>query len=279
MSGDRRRSHLAGRLGRVGLLALLALSGCVGHRIDPLEARLAEQRVKLRSLQLKVEELERAGVVPLQPAPSRLPNPGELAPVELPAVELAALRGRVTLLERALAAHEAKALVREPDPRAGKLLIPRPGQRAAPAPGSEVEILSVGAGDLVLGRIRGELERLTLAGVDAPLRGEDYAEDPERRVRQAAAFGAEVVKGDEAWQLSQEFLFRRVRGKRFSLRYARSQAVRAPNGSLSVVLMDGPSDLNAEIVAAGLALAEGPAYRAQEAQARLEQRGLFAPAK
>ncbi|MBL4843952.1 MAG: hypothetical protein JKY65_00380 [Planctomycetes bacterium] len=253
----------------VAILALL--SGCVAQRLDSLEARVVEQRVELRSLRDKLADLEatRDQATEVLP-PSAVPE-------ERP--EVAVLHARITLLEQAL--EDLKRGAKEPaarefDPHAKELLIPHEGQTAAPAAGAEVEILSVGSGDLVLGRIRGELERLTLAGVDAPLRPEGYVEDPNRRVRQAAAFGAASVKSEEAWRKSREFLFQRVRGKKFKLRYARPRGARAPNGSLSVVLVDGRIDLNAAVVAAGLALASGPAYRAQEAEARLEKRGLFA---
>lgn len=255
-------SHLLG----LPLLGLLAVApGCVGARLDSLEAKLTSQALELSALRARAQSSE----VPVELYARALEQPADLAP------ELAALRARVAKLEAELAAlsdRPAGTPAGEPEP-AKDVLIPRPGQRPAPKAGAEIEILSVGAGDLLLGRVEGELERLTLAGVEAPLRSAAYRANPELEERHRAAFGAALLADDRAWTQSRDFLFAKVRGKRFRLRYGRRG--RAADGSLSVLLNEGSLDLNAALVAAGLALAKGKTYRSEEQAARAAKRGLF----
>tara|TARA_R110002072_G_scaffold24507_1_gene83270 strand:+ start:81 stop:857 length:777 start_codon:yes stop_codon:yes gene_type:complete len=253
------------RLASALLLGLLAsTTGCAGARLDALEAQVTNQALELSALRARKESSE----VPVELFARSLKEPPDLQP------ELAALRARVAKLELELANLRDRPPTTEVDPGAPKdVLIPRPGQRPAPKPGAEIEVLSVGAGDLLLGRIGGELERLTLAGVQAPLRSEDYRANPSLEVRHREAFGAARLSDDRAWSQSRDFLFAKVQGKRFRLRYARRG--RAADGSLSVLLNDGSRDLNAELVAAGLALAKGERYRAEEKAARAARQGLF----
>lgn len=248
------------------LAACLLASGCVGSRLDSLEAKLTNQALELSALQAR----EEGSQVPVELFARSLKEPEDLRP------ELAALRLRVAQLEVQLASLEdrlrATPEAAPADPK--EVMIPRPGQRAAPKAGAEIEVLSVGAGDLLLGRVEGELERLTLSGVEAPLRSEAYRTQPELAERHREAFGPTRLAGDRAWRESRDWLFARVRGRRFRLRYGRRG--RAPDGSLSVLLSADSKDLNAELVAAGLALAKGKTYRAEERAARAAQRGLFA---
>ena len=156
------------------------------------------------------------------------------------------------------------------------LVIPQPNGKQPPKGGQVVEVLSVGAGDLLLGRVGGELERLTLAEVEAPRRPEEYDQDPARRARHAVAFGEAAVASDVAWRQSRDFLFERVRGKTFALHYAGGRAQRSLDGSLPIVLRLEDQDLNAELVAAGLAVARSATYRSHEEAARKGRKGLFA---
>lgn len=254
------------RLASAVLLGLLAAaSGCVGGRLDALETKVTNQALELSALRAR----EQGSQVPVELFARSLKEPPDLQP------ELDALRARVAKLEIEL------ANLRDRPPTSGApeaetprdVLIPRPGQRPAPKPGAEIEVLSVGAGDLLLGRVEGELERLTLAGVEAPLRSEDYSAKPTLQARHREAFGAANLSDDRAWTQSRDFLFSKVKGKRFRLRYARRG--RAADGSLSVLLNAGSHDLNAEVVAAGLALAKGKTYQVEEEAARTAARGLF----
>lgn len=275
MSTPRSRAPRSGVLGagptRVLAAALLGLacglSGCAGQRLDSLEARVADQTLELRALRAR----DAGTKVPVEVYARSLKEPApDLRP------ELEALRIQILRLEAELADlrnRRPSTAIQDP-PAVGEVLIPRPGQRVAPRAGVEIEVISVGAGNLLLGRVAGELERLTLAGVDAPRRTEEYREDPSLKARHAAAFGLACVESDTGWALSRDFLFARVRGKRFALRYARRG--RATDGSLSVILSEGSTDLNAALVSAGLAVAKGDTYRRQEAEARKAKRGLFA---
>jgi len=254
------------RLASAALLGLLAAtSGCVGGRVDALEAKVTNQALELSALRAR----EQSSQVPVELFARSLQEPPDLQP------ELEALRARVAKLEIELANLRDRPPATLPPATEGPrdVLIPRPGQRPAPKPGAEIEVLSVGAGDLLLGRIDGELERLTLAGVEAPLRTEDYSANPALEARHREAFGAASLRDDRAWTQSRDFLFARVKGKRFRLRYSRRG--RAADGSLSVLLNDGSSDLNAELVAAGLALAKDKTYRVEEQAARAANKGLF----
>jgi hypothetical protein len=255
------------RLNRLtlALLGLLAASpGCVGARLDALEAKVTNQALEITALRARDQSSE----VPVELFARSLERPADLQP------EIEALRTRVAKLETELAIlRDRPPSTTDDAPPPKDVLIPRPGQRPAPEAGAEIEILSVGAGDLLLGRISGELERLTLAGVEAPLRSEAYPANPSLQERHQAAFGAGSLLGDRAWSQSRDYLFAKVRGKRFRLRYARRG--RAADGSLSVLLNDGSLDLNASVVAAGLALAKGKTYQSEEKAARASKRGLF----
>ncbi|MGE0707238.1 MAG: thermonuclease family protein [Planctomycetota bacterium] len=261
------------------LALLLALGGCsTGERLGTLEHRAAELRVAVEALEARLDAqggleerlraLEQASGKPAQPAT-------QPAPLARGADDPAALAARVEQLALRVAALEARRRAATQAEPAGPEAIPVPREQA-PAPGAALEPVSLGSGELVLARIAGQLERLRLAGIEAPRRREEYEADPVLAQRHEAAFGRKLGD-DEPWRRARDRLGALLEGAAPRLRYPPGGPRRTTERGLLVVLegKDG-QDLNAALVAEGLALAADETYLAQERAARAAHRGLFA---
>lgn len=255
---------------------IVLLAGCATTSArDDLEARL----LVLESQVSAVERRADAGVTLLErvtalEAALAVPAAGPDADV---AARLAALEAQAADLRARLAALEAGGAPPAAPP--GPVTIPSVrGDVPPPADGAQVEALSAGSGALVLARTPAGLVRLQLRGVDAPERGETYAQSANLRARHAAAFGEAATRDDAAFEASRRRLEELLQGAPAPT----VQGSRRGGGGSEAYLESGGVDLNATMIRDGFALASplshprAAEYEALEAEARAAKRGLFA---
>jgi endonuclease YncB( thermonuclease family) len=259
---------------RAVIIVVTLAAGCTSAE-ERLDARLVQLETRLTAVErradgltdlpARVTGLEAALAVPAGPPPAQ---------VDLEA-RVVALEAIVERLERS----------RAPAPTTTERApVTIPSGAAPPAAGSEVQVLSAGAGDLLLARTPSGLVRVALLGVEAPQRGETYAERLDLRERHVRLLGNGVLVGDEAFDASRAHLEGLVLGGTVTLSYgpdgARGSIVRA----YVSVTKDGQTvDVNASMIADGFAFAaperheRAAAYDALAAEAQAQARGLFAP--
>jgi endonuclease YncB( thermonuclease family) len=266
------------------LVIVALLAGCTNY--DGIYAQSAQLETQVAELELKVERLKgvEARVVALETSPAANEASGER--ITLLEAQALKLEAQVRALGSDLA--ELTARVRQtkaatpPAPRIGA----PPGEHAPPKAGVSHDVLSVGSGSLLLVRTGGKLERVRLIGVDAPLRFTKYQQQPERLRRHLAAFAD--LPPDGTFDGSREHLESLLAGQKIVLSYPAGSPKRAGDRSLLVYasVPAGPgsrvgvSDLGAEMIRSGFALAEGKhpksaSYEALERDARLEGAGLL----
>ncbi len=283
---------------------LFFLAGC-RPTPRPVEDRVLDLELALSRLDQRLAAATTAeigsgtlGLTKVPPAPEPDPRADERV-VDLEA-RLSALEAQVGLLAELLRQTEGRPL----DPRpAGPRRIgtdapapagPRvtfidaaPAGRAPPPAGQPVEVLAAGAGDALLVRGPAGLEKVVLAGVEAPLTAQAYTTDAAARERHTARLSPAAIASDAAYERSRARLEALVAGGRATLVYPPGGPVRRGGALVARVTVPGstptdpPVDLAEWMAREGLVLAgEGDAERAPaletlESEARAAGRGLF----
>lgn len=283
---------------------LLLLAGCA-PKPRPLEDRLVDLELALSRLDSRLHEATLApvgsgagGLATRAPVPEPDPRADERV-VDLEA-RLSALEAQVGLLAELLRQTEGRPLDARPagprrigtdaPPPAGPrvtFIDAAPPGRAPPPAGQPVEVLAAGAGDALLVRGPAGLEKVVLAGVEAPLTAQAYSTDAAARERHTARLSPAVVASDAAYERSRARLEALVAGGRATLAYPPGGPVRRGGALAARVTVPGATptdpvvDLAEAMAREGLVLAsEGdaertPALETLESEARAAGRGLF----
>jgi len=275
---------------RIVLASSLLLTACV----TPVETKVAELEVRVQSLTDRLDSVGadrdrlisalEQGVGAEATARARSDQQVEtLATLEARVLKLTAeleeVRQRVATLEGVDQEGMDRNRQGPPVTISGG---PEGARGAPPAGGQPLKVLSVGTGSLVLLQgAGGSLERVELAGVDAPLTTEEYADQPSVRERHARALGRRP-KGYADWEASRAHLEAMLLEKKVTLSYPKAERRSQAAGLWAYLEIEGTQeDVNAAMIRDGFALASSGHERAAtylelEEQARAAKKGLFA---